>query len=38
VNSKIRLTKRGYRLLIVVAAAGFLTVWGFAGWLENLGM
>jgi len=37
-DKKIRLTKRGHQVVGVIAIFGFLVFWGFAGWLENLGM
>jgi hypothetical protein len=37
-ESSIVLTRRGYRVVTTLALAVFLMVWGFAGWLENLGM
>jgi hypothetical protein len=38
VMNGIQLTRRGYRVATVAAVIGFLTVMGFIGWIENLGM
>lgn len=34
----MRLTTRGYNVVAWLAAFGFLTLVGFVGWLENLGL
>jgi hypothetical protein len=34
----IQLTRRGYRVATITAAIGFVTLMGFIGWIENLGM